>query len=465
MSKTAEQRHLSDLGARIFSEANDLKRTPEALAAEIGMDLDTISAVLEGRAPAGTADAVVRAMTDTYPISLADLWVEPDDTDDGVRITRAGESEKTSRVFERKNRDGGLSPYYEYRDTAMSRTAPFKPEWIRELRTVSDSDPENPDVAYNNGHLMHQCTFFIGEVNFYWKIGDRAYSAEMNTGDSNYVTPYVPHSFASRNPDRPGLILAVTYGGPVRQAIDHFARMGAEAADDLAGANAETESPFLARLNRRLAAESLSVDDLTGRLERAGMDRARAVDILAGRAAPDGAERHAIAAALHVRIEDVTVTPMPDEDLVTVAFARDTESRPFPAGNNPVYRITELARNPHQPDLKGFEVTVLGGVDEAEAAAQFRHGHHQYVYNYADTPVDILWGDGRSDVLNSGDSAYVRPMIAHAFATRPGDGGDGDGHLVVIRIPGALTDAVVEEFASFAPQGRARLAGENMKWF
>ena len=77
MSKTAEQRHLSDLGARIFSEANDLKRTPEALAAEIGMDLDTISAVLEGRAPAGTADAVVRAMTDTYPISLADLWVEP----------------------------------------------------------------------------------------------------------------------------------------------------------------------------------------------------------------------------------------------------------------------------------------------------------------------------------------------------------------------------------------------------
>lgn len=462
MSKTAEQRHLRDLGARIFSEANDLKRTPEALAAEINIAPDTVNAVIEGRATAEAADAVVRAMVNAYPVSLADLWVEPDDTDDGVRIMRAGESEQSARVFDRKNRDGGLSPYYEYRDTAMSRTAPFKPEWISQLRTVTDCDPENPDVAYNNGHLMHQCTFFIGEVNFYWKIAGRAYSAEMNTGDSNYVTPYVPHSFASRNPERRGLILAVTYGGPVRQAIDDFARIGADAANDLAGANADADNPFLARLNRRLAAESLSADELAGRLAQAGMDRDRAADICDGKAQPDGTELRAVADALHIRVEDITVTPVRPEDLVSVGFARDTESRPYPAGNDPAYRMTELARNPHQPDLKGFAVTVLGGADAAQTAAPFRHGHHEYIYNYGETAVDIRWGDGRSDVFSPGDSAYVRPMVPHAFAARAGD---TDGQLAVIRIPGALTDSVVEEFAAFAPEGRARLAGETMKWF
>lgn len=460
MNETSKQNHLRNLGARIFSEANDLKRTPEALAAEIDVDPDTIRAVIEGRASADAAHAVVHAMTDAYPISLADLWVEPDDTDDGIRIMRTLVSERSARVFERPDRRGDLSPFYEYRDTAMSRTAPFKPEWIRQLRTVSDIDPDNPDVAYNNGHLMHQCTFFIGEVNFYWKIGDRAFSAEMNTGDSNYITPYVPHSFTSRNPDRPGLILAVTYGGPVRQAIDHFARIGAEAANDLAGGGIEQQSSFLARLNRRLAAESLTADDLAGRLERTGMDHGRAANILNGSADPDATELHAIAKALHIRLEDVTVTPVPEDDLVTVATARNTESRPFPAGNDPAYRMTELARNPHQPDLKGFEITVLGGGNAEKS--RFRHGHHEYVYNYGDTPVDILWGGGRSDILNPGDSAYVRPMLSHAFATRPGD---DDGHLVVIRIPGVLTDGVVEEFAAFAPQGRARLAGETMKWF
>ena len=32
--------------------------------------------------------------------------------------------------------------------------------------------PDNPDVAYNNGHLLFQATFFIGPVNFYYDLGE-----------------------------------------------------------------------------------------------------------------------------------------------------------------------------------------------------------------------------------------------------------------------------------------------------
>ena len=45
-----------------------------------------------------------------------------------------------------------------------------RPEWIKELRVVKDDDPLNPDVQFNNGHLMMQTTLFIGPVNFYYEV-------------------------------------------------------------------------------------------------------------------------------------------------------------------------------------------------------------------------------------------------------------------------------------------------------
>ena len=41
----------------------------------------------------------------------------------------------------------------------------------------------------------------------------------------------------------------------------------------------------------------------------------------------------------------------------------------------------------------------------------------------------------------------------------------GDAHLVMIRIPGNLTDAVFDEYAAFPASGRSRVAGETEVWF
>ena len=140
----ADSLHLKSLGARIRSEANDLKRTPEALASELNLSAGLVEAVMAGKADLGTAQNLLRAMADNYPISLADIWVDADDTDQGVRLMTAAMSRKSSRVFKRPDKDGALTEYYEYRDTAMSRGAPFKPEWILELRSVEDANPYKP---------------------------------------------------------------------------------------------------------------------------------------------------------------------------------------------------------------------------------------------------------------------------------------------------------------------------------
>ena len=48
----------------------------------------------------------------------------------------------------------------------MSSVGPYRPEWIKELRTVSSDDALDPDVAYNSGHLMHQNTFLLDQLTF-----------------------------------------------------------------------------------------------------------------------------------------------------------------------------------------------------------------------------------------------------------------------------------------------------------
>ena len=141
--------HSKRIGARIFSEANDLKRTPEALAIDLNWELADIIKVISGEADTKMGTKLLFEMATHYPISLRDIWVETDDTDDGVIVVSGDQSAATSRIFNRLNQKGELTPYYEYRDTAMSRLAPYRPEWIRELRYVADSNPENPDVAFN----------------------------------------------------------------------------------------------------------------------------------------------------------------------------------------------------------------------------------------------------------------------------------------------------------------------------
>ena len=456
---TAENAYLKALGARIQSEANDLKRTPEALASELGVSGQTVESVLSGAADLDTAQNLLCAMTEAYPISLADVWIDADETDHGVRVMSAAASESSSRIFDRINKDGDLTPYYEYRDTAMSRGAPFKPEWILELRTVDDAEADNPDIAFNNGHLMHQTTFFIGPVNFYWETDGKRHCAELDTGDSNYITPFVPHSFASRDKDQPGLIIAITFSGLVGRALRDFTSIGADAANRAAG-DLRSNTVFHDRLKRHCAAESIQLEELEKRAAAEGIDSIRANAILQGVSMPTMDEIAILANLLTVRISDLMVHPLERSDEVVIQKFHDGRSRLYPNGNSPAYRITELARSRQQPYMKGFELTVLGG--DGGDGGEFEHSLHQYVYNYGDQPVKFLWGPKCTAILNPGDSACIRPMVRHRFE-RPK--GASEGHLVVIRVSGQLTDQVLDEYATFATGGRDRVAGETRRWF
>ena len=134
---------------------NDLKRRPEDAANELNVSLEQITDIIEGKKEI-TSEIISRAVK-IWPVNYRDFFLIHDDCPDGIKIMRNEDSAKSSRVMDR----GGL-PYYEYRDTAMSSVALFRPEWIEELCIVEDNDPNNLAVQWNNGHFMHQFTYFIG---------------------------------------------------------------------------------------------------------------------------------------------------------------------------------------------------------------------------------------------------------------------------------------------------------------
>jgi len=330
-------------------------------------------------------------------------------------------------------------------------------------------------VQMNNGHLMMQATFFIGPVDFYWTDRHgKVQRREMNTGDSNFISPFVPHSFTSRSSDTDAIIIAVTYGGHVRRAFTEFSRIGAENVFSLAG---DKRDPALARrcnLKRIMDAECMQLESLVADL-RPSIAESRCREILDG-AESSYQELEVFADALNVRVSDLLVSGMEAHEDVVVVYAEESQQR---AREFDTYFLAPLARTRHQPDLKTFDITVF---DSAQPGEPLSCGLHTFVYHFGSENVLLSWeGPDRShdSILRPGDSAYIAPMVVHRFSAAPesprvvpyevanpnGSACGSGRRLFLVRIPGQLHGETLAEFATFSEFGRARVGAETCCWY
>jgi methylphosphonate synthase len=456
MNDKTNSQYLKTIGNRILSQANDLKRTPDALAKEIGIDKEQLTSIINGDSNMEQALGVIDKMVNTYPISIKELLSVPDDTHNGVKKVDSETSILTSRVFNRPDSTGGLTPYYEYRDTAMSCTAPFKPEWISQIRYVDNNDPYNPDVIFNNGHLLHQVTFFVGPVNFYWESNGKKYCSEMNTGDSNYITPFVPHSFTSRKEGEECYIIAVTFGGRISEAQDELYKIGSDKINEIAGDARSQSNLFKMRLKRYLDAESVDKDWLTNELIQKKLSN-NDIEILLAGETTDSTLLGKLADILNINIKDLMVTSIDYDDEVVLSFKNKEKTREYPSNSKQAYRIKALARASRLSYVKGLDIHI-----QNDDAVFISHSLHEYAFNYGEHTVILNWNENEEVMLQPGDSAYIRPFISHSFKRL---NHEQDGNLVIMRIPGVLTNELLDEYSCFAIKGRYRTCGENKRWF
>ncbi len=448
LSETSPEQYMKKSGKNFLGILNDIKRRPEDAAKELEISIDEINAIIEGKKQLNPK--LVSKAVKIWPVSARDFYVILDDCPLGVKIMTSEESKKSSRIMERAGK-----PYYEYRDTAMSTVAPFRPEWILELCNVNDNEATNPDVQWNNGHFMHQFTYFIGEVNFYYKNskGEKKV-AVMNTGDSMYITPFTPHTFSTRNgSNKPGLILALTYGGKltgdVQQELSGLSvELGTNFALDFS--TKENASASLIKYHRKIS--NLSIEELS---RRSSIPLNELNSFENGSAIPSFFELEKMARSMTINIRDLLPNDK-TEDKVIVMHNDVGKTWNYPENTN-LYEFRELASTTALPFSKAFEVKVTNS-DSTEL--DLESGLHQYVYNVGDLPVTLNWKFGEQNynkLINPNDSLYLKPFVKHNFM--------GNAKLLILRIGGKIAGDSQRELSIVGKKNAQRAISETMQWF
>ena len=281
---------LSKLGLKIIEEANNLKRTKNALAKELNISKSTLEKVIMGKCKPAEARDLVTKMLKTYPIDASKLQIEDEEKTFSLTLLNTKKSKKSSRVFKRKNSLGEFVNYYEYRDTAMQKNVPIYPEWIKPLVVVNNNKAQNNLICYNKGHILHQFTFFIGEVNFYWKDNSGYHCKEMNTGDSNYIPPFIPHSFTSRNKKELGLIIAVTFADILSFSRIKFSLYNQKIIESFSGKNDIKNSYLKFFIKNHLNINFIDNKELIKNMDNQGIKMKRACSIINGAKKPNNKE-------------------------------------------------------------------------------------------------------------------------------------------------------------------------------
>ncbi|MEV6328820.1 hypothetical protein [Streptomyces sp. NPDC051909] len=440
-------------GALLRAAANDLKRDDENAERDLGLEHGTFGPHTDGSRPVDWD--LVRRAAQVWPLNERDLLPVHDDCPLGVAVTREKESLASSRVLSRAG-----APYYEYRDTAMSRIASYRPEWIRMLRTVDDDDADNPLVQWNRGHLLYQFTYFVGPVNYYYRWNGASHCVPMNTGDSVWALPFGPHSFAARSDAEPAYILALTYGGALLgDAQRELAVLGRQTAHELAVPVAGEARDTAALISSFLAARAMPAAELAA---RTGLSRRRTEELVAGSAAPDAAELVLLADGLGTSVRDLMPPRTGTADGVSVQHAESARSWEVPGEGAAAYRITGLAGDPLHPHTSALQVDVLLG--DVQRAAPLSTYQHQYLFVLGDDPVLLRWefrGERFDETLRPGDSAYVRPGVPIVFAAAEG----GRPRVLLLRIAGAVTPEIRHALGTMAPGGIDRYVAEDRLWY
>ena len=86
----------------------------------------------------------------------------------------------------------------------------------------------------------------------------------MNTGDSNWIASFVPHSFTSRDKNQFACIIACTYGAQIVNSLQALGSLHAteNGMEEFAGDKRNPITVFTALLKRYMAVDALEMEQL-----------------------------------------------------------------------------------------------------------------------------------------------------------------------------------------------------------
>ena len=406
------------ISQRLRSEFNDLKRTAKSVANEMDYDLESIEGFLSGDFQESSYLSFLRDFEKTYPVDISDLLFIESDTKEGVLYFSNKESQASSRIFSRKDHEGKFSPYYDYRDTAKSNLSYFYPEWIAQLRHVENNDPNNSDVIFNEGHFLHQLNLFVGPVNYYYELNGKKFCVEMNTGDTSYISPFVKHSFTTRDKDKLAYIVAVTNGGRVKRSHKEFANFGEEFLEKNILPVVDRQEFIKSIITTAACNELISLEQLEMMLEE--KISKKLIDFYTYNVNIE--DVFFLGNALNIDPGDILLDKFQTKSEVVDNFFDMDEAYHFPDKKDQRYLVSRAAKTKKINNLKGFIIKALKG--ESKNTYDFCFSLNLYIINFGQSVLNFSWiykGKEFSKKIEPLDSLYIEPYIKFSFTSESTD--------------------------------------------
>jgi len=444
-----DKKYLKNLGSMIQNIISDLKRTTFHISNELNIDEELIKNAINGELEFKEVKTIIDQIYNYYPISFKDIYTEIDDTNKGIIYFSNEKSYDSRRITKRNNINNEETEYYEYRDTALSRHSPFKPEWIKMLRVVNDSDPYNKDVILNKGHLLTQCTFFIGNVNFYYTINNKNYCIEMKTGDSNFITPYIPHSFTKPNNSEQSLIIAVTFSNKVRTNINDLLFTNINDINHISGNVRNKNELFLKKLYRQLDLKNISIDNFKNKLSNEFKEEE--INNLLENGIFNDNIYDRIIEILNILPHELNVYDFKESDEVIIKYEKKDEWE----NNCKNLYVKNLASSKFFQNFSGSNNKIIGETEILKSS------FHQYIYVYSND-ITFEWGENLENkkIIKQDESLYIKPFVKYKLNII-----SDESLFINMKLCGELTTEYLDEFATFYPNGKERITSEKSKWW
>lgn len=439
---------------RLRSELNDLKRTSQSVAKELNCKESEIKKYLSGKYNVDSYLNFLIKFCDLYPVNMSTLIIYKKDTTNGILFFKLADSMKSSRIFKRKDKNNKLRPYYEYRDTAKSNLSNFYPEWISQIRYVENSKPNNPNVVFNKGHFLHQLNLFVGPVNYYYEINGKKICKEMNTGDTSYISPYVKHSFTTRDKTKPTYIVAVTTGSSLKRNQNELRMYDKNFFKNLLNSKNNKFQYFHNTIKRALKNE---ISNLTKFKQKIGV---KLFEKLKNRN-----KFYTLSLAEIFKISEILKTSPSsffnniesEKEVIDKSF-NETKFNYFPSNNNKLYKIYTSARTKNFTNLKGFIIEVISN---QKKKFHFKFTLNIYLINFGETILNIDWKYNSKlykKSIKPGDSIFIEPYINFNLSSA-----SKKGFVFLVTSESSLDLNTEKEISSIL--NPARIIIDNQSWF
>jgi len=277
----------------------------------------------------------------------------------------------------------------------------------------------------------------------------------MNTGDSNYITPYWPHSFTNRDPNQEAYILAITFGGNVRKAQKELYALGEKSKNYVIDYRNNNKA-IKQLVKQHMMNENMTLNNIIDLAQRKSI-KIDLLKLINGNEKISTKDLRKIAKLLNIEIEDLFIPVYKPEEEVVVKHSKPENKYNYPDKNNAAYKIEALARTSKMPHLKGFTIEVLTDQPEKNMITSL----HTFIYNFGNSDIIMCWehkGHSYKETIREHDSLYMQPFVKHGFSCA-----SGAGNLYVVRVSGSVNLTTQRELSYMA--NVERVFNETKCWF